>query len=528
MSQRDSFRIGVAVVALVAALAAGCGGDDESANTGGSGGTGDSAAEIQRGGDLVIARTQESLSMDKTTVFDNESIWIFQQMYETLYTVAEDGQDVKPWLAESYELSEDQKTYTFHLRKGVKFHNGQEMTSADVKFSLDDATSTKGGWEFINAAIKSVEAPDPYTVVVTTKYKWAPLLADIALFNNAIIPKDWAGMTEKEFYEKPIGTGPFKWDHWTHGQEIQLVRYDNYWQKGKPYLDSVTWTTVPADNTRELQLRGGQAHIDEFPPFQTIDKLKSTPGIVMQLLPSTRTDYICFNHRVKELADVHVRRAISMAIDRQAIIDSILFGYGEAANSFMPPQVPFYDKESPGLQYDLEAAKQEMAQSAFPNGFDVELLIGSGVDTETATGEIVQQSLAKIGINVTLKKIDPSIEFSTQQKFQYEMVPAYWTMDIADPDELVSFAVDPESGAHSFFTDYRNEDVIDWTHQAQSEFDDAKRQELYSQIQAQAAEDAFMIFLYYSPFRYAHSDKVHGFQVYPTGNYHMEDVWLEQ
>jgi peptide/nickel transport system substrate-binding protein len=161
MSQRDSFRIGVAVVALVAALAAGCGGDDESANTGGSGGTGDSAAEIQRGGDLVIARTQESLSMDKTTVFDNESIWIFQQMYETLYTVAEDGQDVKPWLAESYELSEDQKTYTFHLRKGVKFHNGQEMTSADVKFSLDDATSTKGGWEFINAAIKSVEAPDP-------------------------------------------------------------------------------------------------------------------------------------------------------------------------------------------------------------------------------------------------------------------------------------------------------------------------------------------------------------------------------
>src|SRR5215211_7162394 len=202
MSQRDSFRIGVAVVALVAALAAGCGGDDESANTGGSGGTGDSAAEIRRGGDLVIARTQESLSMDKTSVFDNESIWIFQQMFETLYTVAEDGQDVKPWLAESYELSEDQKTYTFHLRKGVKFHNGQEMTSADVKFSLDDATSTKGGWEFINVAIKSVEAPDPYTVVVTTKYKWAPLLADIALFSNAIIPKDWAGMTEKEFYEK--------------------------------------------------------------------------------------------------------------------------------------------------------------------------------------------------------------------------------------------------------------------------------------------------------------------------------------
>ncbi len=90
-----------------------------------------------------------------------------------------------------------------------------------------------------------MEAPDPETVVITTKYKWAPLVADIALFNNAVLPKDYAGMTQKQFYEQPIGTGPFKWDHWTHGQEIELVKNPDYWQKGKPYLDSVTWTTVP-------------------------------------------------------------------------------------------------------------------------------------------------------------------------------------------------------------------------------------------------------------------------------------------
>jgi peptide/nickel transport system substrate-binding protein len=101
-------------------------------------------------------------------------------------------------------------------------------------------------------------------------------------------------------------------------------------------------------------------------------------------------------------------------------------------------------------------------------------------------------------------------------------------MDIADPDELVTFAIDADSGAHSFFTDYRNEEAIAATKQAQSTFDTAERQTLYSQIQETAANDAFMIFLYYSPYRYAFSDTVQGFVVYPTGNYHMEDVWLQQ
>ena len=464
--------------------------------------------------------------MDNINVFDNESIWIFQQMFESLYTVSADGKSVKPWLATGYDLSDDKLTYTFHLREGVKFHNGQPMTSADVKFSIDKARDPKTGWGFIDVAIKSVEAPDPNTVVITTKYPWAPLVADIALFNNAILPKDYAGMSQKEFYANPIGTGPFKWDHWTHGKEIKLVKNPDYWQKGKPYLDSVTWTTVPTDATRELQLKGGQAQIDEFPPFSTIDTLKQTPGITMNLFPSTRTDYLPMNFKVKPFDDVHVRRAISYAIDRQAMIDSVLFGYAEPANSFMPPQVPYYDKASPGLQYDLEKAKQEMAQSSVPNGFSFELSVGSGDDTQTQIAQILQESLKQIGIDMKIRKVDPSVQFQQQQEYDYEMTFAYWTMDIADPDELVSFAVDNKT-AGSFFTDYNDPQQIEWTHQAQATFDTGQRQELYSQIQKKAAEDAFMVFLYYSPYRYATTDKVQGFQVYPTGNYHMEDVWLK-
>jgi peptide/nickel transport system substrate-binding protein len=223
-----------------------------------------------------------------------------------------------------------------------------------------------------------------------------------------------------------------------------------------------------------------------------------------------------------------VRRAISLAIDRKAMVKSVLFDHGEPANSFMPPQVPYYDPNSPGLQFNLDQAKQEMAQSKYPNGFNVEMLLGKGTEQELAQGQIIQQELQPLGIKVTFKQVDPSIEFTNEQEFKYQLGFSYWTMDIADPDELVTFAVDPGSGAKSFYTDYSNPDVIKWTHQAEHEFDTQKRQELYSNIQKQAAEDAFMGFLFYSPYRYAYTDKLHGFYVYPTGNYHMEDVWLSK
>jgi peptide/nickel transport system substrate-binding protein len=504
------------LVASVAVLASACGGA----------GTSTAGQTPQKGGDLIIARTADSQSMDKTTVFDNESIWILEQTFEMLYEVGPDGKSVKPWLATSYELSADQLSWTFHLRPNVKFSNGQVMTSADVKFSIDEARTVTGGWQYLDAAIKSIDAPDAATVVIHTSYPWAPLLADIALFANGIVPNNYGGIKKDAFYQHPIGTGPFMWDHWTKGQELKLVRNPNYWQTGKPYIDSVTWTVVGDDNTRILQLKGGQINVDEFPPFSTVSSLQHTPGVVMDLFSSTRTDYLLFNEKVKPFQDVHVRRAISYAIDRQALVKAVLFSNGSAANSFMPPQVPYYDSQSPGLQHDADKAKQEMALSSVPNGFSTTLKVGSGVVNENSIAQILQQELQPLGITVTLVPVDPSTEFTDIQNFNYKMGFSYWTMDIADPDELVTFAVDPAGGAFSFYTDYSNSDVAGWTHDAEKTFDTKQRQSLYSKIQAQSAQDAFMGFLYYSPYLYANTSKTHGFFVYPTGNYHLEDVWL--
>ena len=511
------------VIGTVIALALGvtaCGGGGSTASS--------TAGTPVKGGDLTIVRALDSKSMDNTTTFDNSSIWVFEQMLEMLYTVTPDGKSVKPWLATSYVLSPDKLHWTFTLRKGVTFHNGQPLTSADVKFSLDKATGTKGGWEFINTAIKSVTAPDPMTVVVTTKYPWAPLLADLSNFNNGIVPNNYGGKTAKEFYDAPVGTGPFKWDHWTKGTELKLVKNPSYWQAGKPSLDSVTWKPVPDDNTRTLQLQGGQAQINEFPPFSAISQLKTSTNTKVTLFPSTKTDYLLMNHTTAPFNDVHARRAISLAIDRDSIIKSVLFGNGKPANSFMPPQVPFYDAATQGLQYDLTAAKAELAKSATPTGFTATYMASAGDVQDAAIAQVLQSAVKPLGITIKIENVDPATSRARQDKLDYQITHSSWTMDIADPDELVSFAVDPTTGAKSFYTGYDNKAVIAATHDAQKAFDPAVRQVKYSFIQKQAADDAFMAFLYYSPYQYSFANKVNGFLPYPTGNYHLEDVTLSK
>ncbi len=466
--------------------------------------------------------------MNKTTVFDNESIWVFEQIYQTLYTVTNNGKGVRPELATGYTVSADKKTYTFKLRPGVKFSTGKAMTSADVKFSIDQARKATKGWAYLDTAIKSVGDPNPSTVVIHLKYPWAPLLADLSLFANGVVPNNYGGQTETQFYNHPVGTGPFKWDYWHKGSALKLVRNTYYWEKGKPYLNSVTWTDVPSDNTRELQLKGGQAQIDEFPAWSTVSSLKNTSGVTMNLFPSTRTDYLLFNELRKPFQDVHVRRAISLAIDRKALVKAVLFGNGTPANSFMPPQVPYYQASTPGLQYNLAQAKAEMAKSSVPHGFTTTVLIPAGTSDDQTIATILQSELKPLGIKLNIKQLDPNTAFSDAQNLKYDMTLSYWTMDIPDPDELVTFSVDPKSGARSFFTAYDNPQVVKDAHLAEQTLSTSKRQALYNYIQDHAASDAFMAFLYYSPYAYATTSNVHGFFVTPLGNYHMEDVWLSK
>ncbi len=515
----------LAAGALSVAVAA-CGSSGTSPSTSST----STAGAPQRGGTLIFARSADILSLDPTQITDNESIWASENIFEPLFASAPNGKTLVPWLATSYTLSPNHLVWTFHLRHGVRFATGAPLTSADVKFSIERVSAkATNPFAFIDAAIKSITTPDKYTVVITTKYPWAPLLADVALFANGILPANYGGESEAQFFAHPYGTGPFRVQQWVKGSQLVLVRNPYYWQKGKPYLSKVIFTDVPNDNTRSLQLQGGQAQIDEFPPFSAISQLQHTSGIKVDIFPSSRTDFLEFNEAHKPFQDVHVRRAISYALNRKAMIQAVLFGHGTPANSIISPALWGYDPSSPGIQYNLAAAKREMAQSSVPHGFSTTLLVGSGVTNEESLAQIIQAELKPLGIKVTLRPVDPNTEYTEIQNGQYDMAFNYDTTDIIDPDELISFsAMGGTTGqkTRALFTNYNNPQVDRWAEQAERTFSLSARKALYDKIQTQVANDAVMGYLYYSPFVYAVSTKVHGFTVYPTGNYHLENVWL--
>ena len=526
ISRRNMLRfgaLGVGGAGVLAACGTSNGGSSKSAKTGGAS---SSTTKPKSGGSVIIARPQDSVDFDKTMVFSNASIWVYVQIFEGLTIGSKDGKTVEPWLATSWTQSSDKLTWTFKLRPNVKFSDGTAMTSADVKFSLDEASTTKGGWEFINAAIEKITAPDPMTVVIKTKYQWAPLLADLACPSNGIIPNKYGGKTKKAFYSAPIGTGPFVWDTWDKGNKLTLKKSKNYWRAGMPYLDSVTWQTVPDDNTRNVMIQGNTAQINETPPFSTVDQLKGVKGATVTLFPSTRTDYILMNEKRAPYDDVHVRRAISYAIDREALVKTVLFGNGTSANSLFMPTVPYYDKATAGQSFDMTKAKAEIAKSRVPKGFSTTYLAMSGDSTDSAIAQVLQSSLKELGITMKISKSDPSAVHDLQSALNYDISHSYWTMDINDPDELVQFAVLPAGGGHSFDTNYTNSKAQSLASQAEKTFDHAQRQNLYSQLQAQLADDAFLPALYYQPLPYAMRSAVQGFFVKPTGLYDMAAVSL--
>ena len=521
--RRGGLAVLLMTVLAVLVLAA-CGGNGGGGTTNA---TGSPTGSPETGGDLVFARTGDLIAADPTAVADNLSIWAIEQIFETLYTVDTDGKGVHPALATSYEVSADKLSWTFHLRPGVKFSDGTPMTATDVAFSINRARKSTLGFGYIDAAIKDVTAKDDATVVVTTKYPWAPLLADISLFTNGIMPADFGGKSESEFFKHPIGTGPFMFESWKKGQSFKVVRNPNYWQAGKPYLDSVTFNSVPDDNTRALQLEGGQAQIDMSPPFSSVESLKTKPGIVVTLFPSTRMDMILLNEQYAPFKDVHVRRAVNYAIDRTAIVSAVTFGNGQPANSYMPPTLLYYDASLPQQVVDLTKAKQELAASKYPQGFDVEFLTDN-LAADTSVAQIMQQALKPLGINVKIRTIDVNQLFTTQGKGDYQMSIDYWTMDIPDPDENTQFFLNGEGDGLCYYTRYNNPTMNKLVTDAAKEFDPAKREQLYSQIQQLAVSDLPQLYLFYSPFPYAYSTAVQGFFVTPLGNMHLEDVWLSK
>ena len=483
--------------------------------------------EPKMGGSITMSLADDDVqSFDPIPVYDNMSIWTMLLIYDQLIRVAPDGLSLEPGLATEWSASEDGLTYTFALRDAM-FHDGTPCKASDVAFCLNRAAfGESSSWAFIFSAIDKIEAPDDKTVVITLKSVWVPLEADLALFGASVFPQAAYEAQGEELWQAPIGTGAFMFDSWEKGARVILKKNPNYWDGPKPYLDELYFEVLTDANARMLQFQSGELDIATDVPFNQLDPIRQNPDFVVLQDAVARIDYIGFNVTKEPLTDKKVRQAINYAVDKDAIIQNVLFGAGEMATSFLP-KMAGRDPNSPGYPFDLEKAKALIAESGYKDGFEFELLVNTGDPVASQIAQLVAAQVSAIGGTVTITQLEPGINQERQVAGDYQAAKGYFTTDIIDPDELASFAVLSDGGTNAIFTFYDNPDVDQLIKDAQVETDPAKRQELYNQIQALHLDDAPFLFLFYPTGRTATQGYVKNFHILPTGNYRLYETWRD-
>jgi peptide/nickel transport system substrate-binding protein len=486
------------------------------------------AGTPKKGGTLSFARSVEPTTLDPANTIIAGDIYTLDKIFEPLYITDATGK-LQPWLASGHTVSSNQLTWTFTLRPGVKFSDGSPLTSADVAFSINrERKNTAGPLSFLDYAIKSITTPAKDTVVFHLSQPWAPFLSDISVFANAIIPANFGGKTEKAFFDAPIGTGPFLLASFAQGATLSLKANPSYWQTGKPYVDEVVITYVTDDNQRILQLKGSQVDIIDAVPPSEFASLKAASGVTATAYPAWEVDLLVMNEKLPQFKDVHVRRAIAQAINRETLTSATTFGTATPGGSFFPPSLEFYDPKTPVLAYDVSAAKAELAKSSYPHGFSTKLLVSAGDTKYAEICQIIQADLKVIGIDVSITSLDHASFETTFQKFDYEMFLDYAINDISDCDEMASFELNyKDGGSSSYWSSYNNPAVTKLVDEAETASTAAARTKLYSEIQAAVAADVPFVPLDYQPYLFATTSKVNGFAVNPGGAYRLEDVWLD-
>lgn len=472
--------------------------------------------------DLVVVRAEDAATVDPAAGYTPADISVSNQLYDRLFQVAADGATIEPSLAESAEVSEDGLTWTITLKSDIKFSDGTELTSADVVYSLLRSRDANQGFSFLLGEISEIAAVDKHTVVISTPAPSATLLPSLSAWVASILPENLLGHSEDEFFKNPIGSGPFTLGKWSQGQSITLESRDDYWQQGGPSIDSVTWNVVPDPNTRVSQVQGGLADAAMDIPQNRISTLNETDGFEAGSFPSNFTTYLIFNEAFEPFQDVHVRRAISMVIDREALSNTTLFGTGEAACSMLPPSMPFASKPD-CVQYDVASAKQELAKSQSPEGFAVEFTIDN-LPTSTATAQFIQAALSQLGIDATIKTVDSGQLYTVFDQSAYQLGLAAWNSDIPDPDAQVSFMLDPNAGGNAYYTGYNNPQVNELIVAGRQEIDPAQRAKIYAEIQQIAADELPHLPLSHMGAPWLWSTSVEGFSVNPMGTINLLEL----
>lgn len=474
-------------------------------------------------GVLTIGRREDSTTFDPIKTAQNVDNWVFSNVFDVLIRVDKTGTKLEPGLAESWTVSDDGLTYTFMIRD-AKFSDGSPITAGDAAFSLLRIRDNKGSlWSDSYKVIDTAQAADDRTLVVRLKNPSAPFLSTLALPNVSVLSKKAVEAGEDAFAELPTASsGAFIVKEWRRGDRVILEKNPNFWQADRVKLDGVEWISVPDDNTRMLNVQAGQLDTAIFVPFSRVEELKKDANLQVLIETSTREDHLLINHENGALAKKEVRQALDMAIDKKALVDTVTFGLGTIANSYIPKGALYYYADNLQRAYDPDKAKAMLA-AAGASDLKLNYVVRAGDEVVEQTAVLLQQQLAKAGVTVNINKVDPSQEWDMLVAGDYDVGVNYWTNDILDPDQKTTFVVGHDSNMN-YMTRYKNDKVKDLVAAARLELDPAKREQMYVEIQKMAKDDVHWIDLYYSPYINVARKNVTDFYQNPLGRFFLEDT----
>jgi peptide/nickel transport system substrate-binding protein len=502
--------------------------------SGAASGSGQSSASAKpsNGGNLIFDFATAPLDLDPSTSQDNDtSMQMWNAWFQYLIQPNTSGPGYAPMLASSFSISPNQLTYTFHIRKGVDFSDGRPLTASDVVFSLErNIHPSISLLNFLGAMISSITSPNSSTVVITLKHPWPNLLADLASPNGAIYPKGaFTASTAASFFTAhPIGTGPFMLVSEVPNTTYVVARNPHYWDTAEePHLSKITFQIVPQDTTRATEVLGGQADIALNPPANEVPSFKQNPSVRVSMITSSIIEIICLNLKKPPLNNLDVRQAISLALNRQSIIKSGLYGYGVAPTTYFvgPPKDTFQNTSLNLYPFNLARAQQLMKESGVKTPITLPFEVSTGT-AQTAILTVAESDLAKIGIHLTPIVKDSASVDNDIIGGKYTMNTTFWGDVSADPSVQPLFAIDPAYCCDAYFTGLNDPSLTSLTKRATTTSNRAQAQALYTQVQEQFAGQDSLIPLYYPDLIHLLSSHVTGFNVNPYGFYNWAQMGL--
>lgn len=490
------------ITIMTTSLLIGCGKKNDTAVSGKST---ENAGSIKEGGILVLTSSEpDFLDPHLATAADTRSILF--NVFEGLVKPDENGNLIDA-VAASHEVSKDGLKYTFKLREGIKFHNGNPVTVDDIKYSLDRAAGKDTGkpLEVELSNIKSVDIKDKSTVEINlTK----PDTDFLPYLTAAIIPKDY-----NEQNTKPIGTGPFEISEYDKQQKVELVKNPDYWQKGLPHLDKVTYKITQDSNATFLELKAGNVD-SAFITKEQADQLTNKYDILTG--SANLLQLLALNNSVKPFDDVRVRQALYYAIDTQSIIDAVASGIGKrAGTNFLSSFKKYYqDGLENTYSKNIDKAKELLKEAGYPDGFEITITVPSIYQFHVDTAQIIAEQLKEINVKATIKKVEWGEWLEkTYNGRQYDSTVISLDAAYLSPRALLGRYVSTEK---SNFVNYRNSEYDDIYQKAANEIDDAKKVEYYKKLQTILNKDAASIFIQDQEKVLVLKKGLSGYKFYPT------------